>query len=61
MDAISNVETVAQVGLVKLTGGVALYAARIRQMDQGLRQRAQTRSGPRQLTAHVERLGRDYG
>lgn len=34
MSAIASVETVAQIGLVKLTGGVALYAAHIRQMDR---------------------------
>jgi len=34
MNAISHVETVAQIGMVKLTGGIALYAARIREMDR---------------------------
>lgn len=34
MDAVSNVETVAQVGWVKLTGGVAVYSARIREVDR---------------------------
>lgn len=34
MDAVSNVETVAQVGWLKLTGGVAVYSARIREMDR---------------------------
>ena len=34
MDAISNVETVAQVGAVKLAGGVAVYVARIREVDR---------------------------
>ena len=34
MDAITNAQTVAHIGLVKATGGVALYAARIRQMDR---------------------------
>ena len=34
MNAISHVETVAQIGLVKLTGGIALYAARIREADR---------------------------
>ena len=34
MDAISNVETVAQVGAVKLAGGVAVYVARIREVDK---------------------------
>ena len=34
MDAISSAETIAQIGAVKLTGGIALYAARIREMDR---------------------------
>ncbi len=56
MSAISNVETVAQVGLVKLTGGVALYAAHIRQMDRDnmrQKQQVQTVSAPRK--EHLER------
>lgn len=56
MDAVSNVQTVAQVGLVKATGGVALYAAHIRQMDRdSVRQRQQTRD----MAPRVERLGRE--
>lgn len=34
MDAISNVETVAQVGAIKLAGGIAVYVARIREVDR---------------------------
>lgn len=34
MDAISNVETVSQVGAIKLAGGVAVYVARIREVDR---------------------------
>ncbi len=34
VDAFTCAETVAQVGMIKLTGGVALYAAHIRQMDR---------------------------
>ncbi len=34
MDAISNVETIAQVGAIRLAGGVAVYVARIREMDR---------------------------
>lgn len=34
IDAISNTETLSQIAAVKMTGGVALYAARIRQMDR---------------------------
>ena len=42
MSAISHVETVAQVGMMKLTGGIALYVARIREADRdaGARQAA---------------------
>jgi len=34
MSAVANVQTVAQIGLVKLTAGAAVYAAHIRQMDR---------------------------
>ncbi len=34
MSAIANVETVAQVGTMKLVGGIALYTARIREADR---------------------------
>ncbi len=34
MSAITNAHTVAQIGMIKMTGGIALYAAHIRQMDQ---------------------------
>ena len=34
MNAINNVETVAQVGTLKATGGVAVYVARIREVDR---------------------------
>jgi hypothetical protein len=32
--AISCAETVAQIGMVKLTGGIALYAAAIHEQDR---------------------------
>lgn len=57
MDAIKNVETVAQVGAIKLTGGIALYAAHIRQMDREARQRTAQRNA--RTPQRVERLGRD--
>lgn len=38
MSAVAGVETVAQVGVIKATGGVAIYAAHIRQMDRANRQ-----------------------
>lgn len=57
MDAIKNVETVAQVGAVKLTGGVALYAAHIRQMDrENMRQKQQVRTP---AAPQKEQLGRE--
>jgi hypothetical protein len=34
MSSVANVQTIAHVGMVKATGGIALYAARIRQMDR---------------------------
>ena len=34
MDAIKAVETVAQIGAMKLTGGIILYAGRIREADK---------------------------
>ena len=34
VDAFTSAATVAQVGMIKLTGGIALYAAHIRQMDR---------------------------
>src|SRR6185436_16154134 len=46
MDAITNVQTVAQVGAIKVTGGIALYAAHIRQMD--------TRTRPQQRTIAIQ-------
>jgi hypothetical protein len=33
VSAINCAQTVAQVGMIKLTGGIALYAARIHEMD----------------------------
>jgi hypothetical protein len=39
MSAITNVQTVAHIGMVKMTGGIALYAAHIRQMDKQAPQR----------------------
>lgn len=56
MDAIKNVETVAQVGAVKLTGGIALYAAHIRQMDrENMRQKQQARTTTTPRREHLER------
>ena len=35
MSAVAGVQPVAQIGMLKLTGGIALYLARIREMDRG--------------------------
>jgi len=34
MSAIANMQPLAHISMAQLTGGVALYAARIRQMDR---------------------------
>jgi len=34
VEAFTSAATVAQVGMIKMTGGIALYAAHIRQMDR---------------------------
>jgi len=59
MSAISNVETVAQVGLVKLAGGIAAYAGKIREADREMQQQRVQRS-PRvvQRDAGRDRLER---
>lgn len=33
MEVISGIETVAQIGMMKLTGVIAVYVAHIRQLD----------------------------
>lgn len=56
MDAVSNVETVAQVGWVKLTGGVAVYSARIREVDR----EAQRDEALRKYVKAQEKQGREH-
>jgi hypothetical protein len=51
MNAITNVQTVAQIGMVKMTGGIALYAARIREMDR--------QAPPRQRQIRRDAIGRE--
>lgn len=58
MDAVSNVQSVAQIGMVKMTAGIAIYLAHIREQDRDARQRMAQRNAGR--TQRVERLGRDY-
>jgi len=51
MSAVANVQTVAQIGLVKLTAGAAVYAAHIRQMDR--------QAPPRQRQVRRDAIGRE--
>ena len=51
MSAITNVQTVAHIGMVKLTGGIALFAARIREADR------QAGTAPRKVTRDA--IGRE--
>ena len=58
MDAIKNVETVGQIGWMKVAGAAAVYTAHIRQMDRGnMRQREQARTA--QTPQRIERLERE--
>ena len=59
MDAISNAATVAQRGLIKATGGVALYTAHIRQMDQENRRDAMLNRMSKPPNKTREGLGRE--
>jgi len=47
MSAVASAQTVAHVGMVKMTGGIALYAAHMKQMDRP------APSGPRRLPQDV--------
>lgn len=51
MSAITNAQTVAQIGMVKLTGGIALYVARIREADR------MAKTAPRQVSRDA--MGRE--
>ena len=51
VSAISCAQTVAQIGMVKLTGGIALYAARIHEMDR--------QAAPRPLQVRRDAIGRE--
>ena len=57
MDTISNVETVAQVGTMRLVGGIALYAARINEVDR----EAQRDAALRKLNKAQEKESHDLG
>lgn len=58
MNAVSNVETVAQVGMVKLTGGITAYVGRIREADREM-QKSQRDTRPGYRTAKRDEFGRD--
>ena len=60
MSAVANVETVAQVGVVKLTGGVAAYVGKIREADRDMQHRQRESRQP-QRTTKRDGFGRDYG
>ena len=57
MDTISNVETVAQVGTMRLLGGIALYSARIMEVDR----EAQRDAALRRLNKAPEKESREFG
>lgn len=59
MDAIKNAATVAQKGMIKATGGIALYTAHIRQMDQENRRDAMLRKMSKPHDKTREGLGRE--
>ena len=60
MDAIANVETVAQVGWVKMAGGIAAYLGRIREVDRARGTAPQPGHLPHRTTKR-DGFGRDYG
>ncbi|MEJ0090597.1 MAG: hypothetical protein WDM80_12755 [Limisphaerales bacterium] len=49
MSAITNVQTVAQMGMIKLTGGIALYVGRIRERDREMAQQNQQQTRRREF------------
>ena len=53
VNAFTCAETVAHIGMIKLTGGIALYAARIHEMDR------QTPRPPRQRQVRRDAIGRE--
>lgn len=56
MDAISNVETVTQAGMLKVAGGVAVYSAHIRQVDT----EAQRHDALRKYVKAQEKQGHEH-
>ncbi len=61
MNAIAHVETVAQVGWVRLGGAVAVYTAHIRQVDRESKREAQRETFPRPLGGPQRDRGHDFG
>jgi hypothetical protein len=59
MNAIAHVETVAQVGVVRLGVGAAVYAAHIRQVDREPKRQAQRQTFPRPFDKAEHTYGRE--
>jgi hypothetical protein len=59
MNAIAHVETVAQAGVIRVAGGIAVYAAHIRQVDMEAKREAQRDIGPRSFSAARHTYGRE--
>ncbi len=51
MNAVSNVQTVAQVGVLRLTGAIGVYVAHIRQVDRESKREPQRDTFPRPFSA----------
>lgn len=51
MNAITNVQTVAQIGTLRLTGIIGVYVAHIRQVDQQAKRERQRDILPRSFSA----------
>ena len=60
MNAITHVETVAQIGWVRLGAGAAVYAAHIRHVDQQAKREAQRDTFPRRFS-DARRTGHGFG
>jgi hypothetical protein len=59
MNTISNVETVAQVGTMRLVGGIALYSARIMEVDREAQRDAALRKLNKAQEKESHELGRE--
>lgn len=59
MSAISSVETLAQVGWIRKAGAIAVYAARIREVDRETQRKPPTRHPVRSSLPPGRDLGRE--